>query len=140
MTKILFVCTGNSARSQMAEAFARYYAGNLVEVASAGTHPAGLNPYAVWAMNEVGINILHQTSDPLSAFDLRDFDCIVTLCGDAKETCPAIPPGVREEHWALPDPAKAKGKPLDVLKAFRVVRLQVERQVKALLERELVKS
>ena len=137
MTKILFVCTGNSARSQFAEAFAKYYAGNMVSVASAGTSPAGLNPNAVWAMNEVGIDILHQTSDPLSAFQLGDFDCVVTLCGDARDNCPALPPDVRREHWSIPDPATSRGAPSEILKAFRVVRYQVERRVKNLLEREL---
>ena len=137
MTKILFICTGNSARSQFAEAFARYYAGNLVQVASAGTSPAGLNPNAVWAMNEVGIDIRHQTSDPLSAFQLGDFDCVVTLCGDARDNCPALPPGVRGEHWGIPDPARSRGTPAEVLRSFRVVRYQVERRVKALLGREL---
>ncbi len=137
MTKILFVCTGNSARSQFAEAFAKYYAGDLVSVASAGTSPAGLNPNAVWAMNEVGIDIRHQTSDPLSAFQLGDFDCVVTLCGDARDNCPAFPRDVRPEHWSIPDPAKSRGTPLEVLKAFRVVRYQVERRVKNLLERVL---
>jgi arsenate reductase len=140
MTKILFVCTGNSARSQFAEAFARYYAGDMLQVASAGTSPAGLNPNAVWAMNEVGIDMRHQTSDPLSAFRLSDFDCVVTLCGDARDNCPPLPQGVRQEHWSIPDPAKSRGAPSEILKAFRAVRYQVERRVKALLERELRKS
>ena len=139
ITKILFVCTGNSARSQFAEAFARYYAGDMVQVASAGTSPAGLNPNAIRAMNEVGIDIRHHTSDPLSAFRIGDFDCVVTLCGDARDNCPPLPQDVCREHWSIPDPAKSQGAPFEVLKAFRVVRHQVERRVKALLERELIK-
>ena len=91
-------------------------------------------------MNEVGIDIRHHTSDPLSAFRLGDFDCVVTLCGDARDNCPPLARGVRQEHWSIPDPAKSRGAPPEILKAFRVVRYQVERRVKALLERELFKS
>ena len=91
-------------------------------------------------MNEVGIDIRHQTSDPLSAFRLGDFDCVVTLCGDARDNCPPLPRTVRQEHWSMSDPAKSRGAPSDILKTFRVVRDQVERRVKALLERELHNS
>ncbi len=132
---ILFVCTGNSARSQMAEAFARYYGGDRVAVDSAGTRPAGINEYAQWAMNEVGIDISGQTSDALSEKDLNRFGWVVTLCGDARDHCPAIPSGVHTEHWDLPDPARVRGKPLERLEAFRAVRLQIERRVKDLLTR-----
>ena len=91
-------------------------------------------------MNEVGIDIRHQTSDPLSAFRLGDFDWVVTLCGDARDNCPPLPQSVRQEHWSIPDPAKSRGAPSEILKAFRGVRYQVERRVKALLEPELRKS
>ena len=120
----------------MAEGFARYYGGSMVEASSAGTEPAGLNPNAVWAMNEVGIDISHQTSEPLSAFRLDQFDWVITLCGDARDRCPALPSGVRAEHWPIQDPARSRGTPLDVLRAFRVVRYLVERRVKSFLERE----
>ncbi len=133
MPKLLFVCTGNSARSQFAEAFARYHGGEAIQVASAGTRPAGLNPNAVQTMREVGIDIRHQTSDPLSAFRLGDFDCVVTLCGDARDNCPPLPHDVRSEHWSVPDPAKSRGTPSEILEAFRSVRQEVERRVKMLL-------
>ena len=136
-SSILFVCTGNSARSQMAEAFTRYYGGDQVAVDSAGTSPKGIHPHTLWAMNEVGIDISHQTSDALEKKELGEFDYVITLCGEARDSCPVLPTHVRSEHWGLPDPARARGKPLEVLQAFRVVRVQIERQVKNLLTRVL---
>ena len=121
----------------MAEGFSKYYFGNRWEVASAGTDPVGLNPDAVQAMNEVGIDIRHQRSKPLSTFVLSDFDCVVTLCGDARDHCPALPAGVGNEHWDLPDPSRSGGTPLEVLKAFRIVRSQVEHRVKKLFLRKV---
>lgn len=119
----------------MAEAWARYYGGDRVVVDSAGTRPQGINPNAVWAMNEVGINILHQSSDPLSDKKLDKFDYVITLCGDARDSCPALPPGTKSEHWAIPDPAGVVGLPGDVIAAFRVVRYHIEQKVCDLLAR-----
>ena len=134
--RILFVCTGNSARSQMAEGFARFYGGNSIELESAGTDPAGLNPNAVWAMREVGLDISRQTSDALSSKNLDEFDYVVTLCGDAKKaSCPVLPAHIKTEHWPLPDPAGIPGSLDEVIKAFRVIRYQIEHRVKDLLER-----
>ncbi|HUG43875.1 MAG TPA: arsenate reductase ArsC [Acidobacteriota bacterium] len=135
--RILFVCTGNSARSQMAEGFTRYYAGSTAIVDSAGTDPVGINPYAKWAMNEAGIDIDGQTSDALAEMDLSSFDYVITLCGDARDRCPAIPPDIRTEHWDLPDPAGVRGRPSDVIQAFRVIRFEIERRVRDLLTRIL---
>ena len=134
---ILFICSGNSARSQMAEAFARYYGGDSVRLESAGTHPVEVNPIAIWAMNEVGIDISHHTSDSLSSKNLDAFDYLVTLCGDAKDSCPALPPHIQTEHWPLPDPAKIRGNPSEVIKGFRIIRYQIERRVRELLQRIL---
>jgi len=134
---ILFLCTGNSARSQMAEAFARFYGGDAVTLDSAGTHPVGVHPNAIWAMNEVGLDISHHTSDPLSSKNLEDFDSVVTLCGDARESCPVLPPNTLSEHWPLPDPAQIRGNPQQVIKGFRVIRYQIETRVKDLLQRIL---
>ena len=134
---VLFLCTGNSARSQMAEAFARYYGGEAITLHSAGTHPAGVHPNAIWAMNEVGMDISHCTSDALSSTNLEEFDYVVTLCGEAQASCPVLPPTTRDEHWPLPDPAKIRGNPLEVMKGFRVIRYQIETRVKDLLERIL---
>lgn len=131
--RILFVCTGNSARSQMAEGLARFYGGNSIELESAGIDPAGLNPNAVWAMHEVGMDISHQTSDSLDSKNLEEFDYVVTLCGDARESCPVLPAHIKTEHWPLPDPAEIPGSLDDVIKGFRVIRYQIEHRVKNLL-------
>jgi len=134
---ILFLCTGNSARSQMAEAFARFYGGDAVILHSAGIQPVGVHPTAIWAMNEVGLDISHHTSDPLSSKKLEDFDYVVTLCGEAKESCPVLRPTTHNEHWPLPDPAKIRGNSQQVIKGFRVIRYQIETRVKDLLQRIL---
>ena len=132
---ILFLCTGNSARSQMAEAFARYYGGDALILQSAGTHPVGVHPNAIWAMNEVGLDISHHTSDLLSSKNLEDFDYVVTLCGEAQESCPVLPPTTHQEHWPLPDPTKIRGNASQVMKGFRVIRYQIEHRVRDLLRR-----
>ena len=134
---ILFLCKGNSARSQMAEAFARYYGGASLTLQSAGTHPVGVHPNAIWAMNEVGLDISHYTSDPLSSKTLEEFDYVVTLCGEAQESCPILSPTTRNEHWPLPDPAKIRGNGSQVKNGFRVIRHQIEHRVKDLLQRIL---
>jgi len=121
----------------MAEAWTRYYAGNRVVVDSAGTAPAGIHPNTVWALNEAGIDIAHQSSDGLEDKNLNDFDYVITLCGGARDNCPKLPGGVTTEHWDLPDPAAARGKPLEVLTAFRVVRYEVEKRTQDLLGRLL---
>lgn len=139
MPKILFVCTGNSVRSQMAEGFARYYAGDQFEISSAGTYPLGVNLYAIQVMNEVDVDISDQTSDPLSDFSLQDFDCVVTLCDSARDSYPVIPTGVKTHHWPLPDPSSLIVKSSETIQAFRLVRHQVEQNVKALFE-TLVKT
>lgn len=135
--RILFVCTANSARSQIAEGFARHYGGDLIQVDSAGTHPTGLNPYARQVMNEVGIDISHQSSDALVSKDLTEFDHLVTVCGDAREACPVLPPNLCSEHWPLPDPARARGNPREIANAFRLIRNQIEARVKEFLARIL---
>ena len=131
--RILFVCTGNSARSQMAEAFARHYGGGRVEVASAGTEPRGLNPYAVEVMRERGIDISHHASKPFSEAQARTMDAVITVCGDAEARCPVLPPEVKRLHWPLPDPARAKGSREELLAVFRASRDEIEARVRDLL-------
>lgn len=134
---ILFVCTGNSARSQMAEGFARYYGGDSIKVDSAGTNPTELNANAVWAMNEAGIDISHQSPGSLDQKKLDEYDYMVTLCGDARESCPRLPPHVKTEHWPLPDPARIRGTRAEIIKGFRIIRYQIEHRVRDLLGRIL---
>ena len=128
---VLFLCTGNSCRSQMAEGFARHGAGPGLRVLSAGTDPAGVNPLAVRVMAEVGIDIANQRSKSLAEIPLEAIDWVVTLCGDAAERCPALPAGARQLHWALPDPAAASGSPEEILDRFREVRDAVAARVAA---------
>ncbi|MDA8335888.1 MAG: arsenate reductase (thioredoxin) [Peptococcaceae bacterium] len=134
--KIVFLCTGNSARSQMAEGFARTLAGAKWDVYSAGTAPAGLNPLAVKAMAEAGVDISGHTSKTLDPQLLASADVVVTLCGDAAESCPLTPPEVKRIHWALPDPVKATGTPEDIMTTFRAIRDEIKDRVKTLLETE----
>jgi arsenate reductase len=131
--RVLFVCTGNSARSQMAEGFARALGRGRVEAFSAGTEPRGLNPHAVAVMAEAGIDISRQASKPFSLEVAEGMDVVVTVCGDAEERCPVLPPGVKRLHWPLPDPARAAGSPEEVREVFRRSRDEIARRVAAFL-------
>ena len=128
--KILFVCTANSCRSQMAEAFARA-AG--AQAYSAGTEPAGyVHPMAVKVMAEKGIDISGQTSKPLDLDLAQAMNAVITVCGDADEACPVILHASRL-HWPIADPAKATGTEEDILGIFRAVRDDIGRRVKELI-------
>ncbi len=123
--KVLFVCTGNSARSQMAEGFARHLSRGKIEAHSAGVAPSRLNPYAVQVMQECGIDISGQTSKAFDEDLARQMDIVVTVCDHAKESCPVLPPDVRRLHWPLDDPAVATGTDADILGTFRKSRDQI---------------
>lgn len=101
--RILFLCVANSARSQMAEGLARHLLGPEHEVASAGSAPSRVNPYAIEAMAEIGIDISNHRSKSVEEFELADFDRVVTLCSE--ESCPVLPPEVEKLHWPIDDPA-----------------------------------
>ncbi len=102
---IYFLCTGNSCRSQMAEGWAKKHLGDGWNVYSAGIEAHGLNPNAVKAMQETGVDISGQTSDIIDPEILNNADLVVTLCGDAADKCPITPPHVKREHWGFDDPA-----------------------------------
>ncbi len=130
---VLFLCTGNSCRSQMAEGLLRHLAGGRFEVASAGTHPAGLNPDAVAVMHEIGINISAQRSKHIDAFAGRRFDHVITVCDRARESCP-LPPAARTTlHWSFDDPAAAGGTPAQRLAVFRRVRDEIASAIRRFL-------
>ncbi len=131
--KILFLCTGNSCRSQMAEGFAHQLAGDQWEIYSAGLEPSDVNPRAIQVMAEVGIDIHRQWSKGLEAVSAAQFDTVVTLCGDAEERCPLLPGQHLHIHWPLPDPAKATGTEEQVLAVFRSVRDDIQWRVSDLL-------
>jgi arsenate reductase len=128
-SKVLFLCTGNSARSQMAEGYLRHVAGQEYEVFSAGTAPVGLNPLAVEAMREIGIDISQQHSKHVREFLGAKFPFVVTVCDRAKESCPIFPGAIRFIHWSFPDPAAAQGSHEERLAAFRRVRDQIARHI-----------
>ena len=109
MKKIYFLCTGNSCRSQMAEGYGKALLKDQYECKSAGVEKHGLNPYAVEAMTEDGIDISQQKSKLIDLDYFNSVDLIITLCGDARYRCPVILPQAKSIHWPLPDPAQAKG-------------------------------
>lgn len=135
MTKktIYFLCTGNSCRSQMAEGFAKKYLSNW-EVRSAGIEAHGLNPNAVKAMKEIGIDISNQKSEIIDHAFLNQATLAVTLCGDAADNCPVTPPHVLREHWGFDDPAKAKGTKEEIWQEFKRVRDEISEKIKAFSE------
>jgi len=130
---ILFLCTGNSCRSQMAEGWARHLGGAAVAVESAGIEAHGKNPRAIAAMAEAGVDISDQESTIVDDAMLSRADVVVTVCGHADEMCPTLPPGIRKIHWPLADPAKASGSEDEVMSEFRATCDEVERRVRGLL-------
>lgn len=127
---LYFLCTGNSCRSQMAEAWARkYLSSDEWEVKSAGIEAHGVNPNAIKAMKEVGIDISAQTSDTIDVQTLNNAELVVTLCGDANDKCPVTPPNVRREHWGFDDPAKAQGSEEEKWAFFQRVRDEIGERV-----------
>lgn len=134
MQKIYFLCTGNSCRSQMAEGYGcALLPRDQFEVKSTGIETHGLNPKAVAVMAEDGVDISQQTSDLIDATYFQEADLIVTLCGDAKDKCPRIPPAAAHLHWDLQDPAKAQGSEAEIMAAFRETRDLVKAHVLELL-------
>ena len=130
--RVLFLCTGNSARSQMAEGFARHYGGGRLEAFSAGTAPRPVRAEAVEVMREVGVDISGQRSKGLEDVP-QEVDVVVTVCDRAAEACPIFPGSPRMEHWSLPDPAEAQGTPEEVMATYRSVRDEVAERVRALV-------
>lgn len=122
---VLFLCTGNSARSQMAEGYLRHVAGERFEALSAGIAPKGLHPLAIEAMQELGIDISGQQSKDVSALLGQRIPYVVTVCDHAKERCPIFPGSYKQLHWSLEDPAAARGTQDEQLAVFRRVRDQI---------------
>jgi arsenate reductase len=133
--KVLFLCTGNSARSQMAEAFARSYAADAIEAYSAGLEPKGIHPLTIKVMQEIGIDMSAHRSKPLSDFlGKLHFGYLITVCGQADKNCPAVFPGMGQRlHWEFEDPAAATGSEEERLQKFRDIRDQIQAQVRAWL-------
>jgi len=123
-TRVLFLCTGNSARSQMAEAFLRHYGGDAYEPHSAGLQPKPINPFTTQVMDEVGIDISNQRSKGVGTYLGKNlFQYLITVCDDAEKNCPTVWPGVNNRvHWSFEDPAKFDGTDDQKLVKFREVR------------------
>ena len=135
--RVLFLCTGNSCRSQMAEGLVNHFMGEAWAAYSAGTHPAGaVHPLAIQAMAELGIDISGQRSKPIGEFQGAAFDLVVTVCDDAAESCPLWIGQGPIAHLSFPDPAQATGTQDERLAAFRRVRDEIRRQVIGFLARE----
>jgi len=124
-TRILVLCTGNSCRSQMAEAFLARAGGDRVAVSSAGTHPTAVHPMTIRVLGEAGIDWSAARSKSMTEFLDRPFEVVVTVCDDAREACPVFPGGGRRVHRAFPDPAAITGTETERLEAFRRVRDEV---------------
>jgi len=125
-SKILVLCTGNSCRSQIAEGYLRYFAGNKADVYSAGVETHGVNPKAIATMKEDGIDISNHTSNNIDEYRNIDFDFVITVCDNAKERCPFFPTSAEKFHYNFPDPAKATGTDEEIAEEFRKVRQQIK--------------
>jgi arsenate reductase (thioredoxin) len=132
---VLFLCTGNSCRSQMAEGWARTLGGNAISAQSAGIESHGKNPRAIAVMQEAGVNIAGQESTKLTNAMLATTDYVVTVCGHADEHCPVLPAGIQKEHWPLADPAKATGSEEEIMAVFRASRDDIRQRVADLVQR-----
>lgn len=133
---MLILCTGNSCRSQMAEGFWRHFGGQAWEVLSAGLEPRGLNPLAIRAMAEVGIDISRQRSKALAEFVDQAFELVITVCSNADSRCPHFPNAARREHWPFDDPAPATGSDDERMPLFRRVRDQIGHAIQQWLDRQ----
>ncbi len=133
--RILVLCTGNSARSQMAEGFLRELGGGRFEAYSAGSEPAErVNPLAVQAMAETGIDISAQQPKDLGVYDDQEFDLVITVCDNARQSCPMFLGARGNVHWSLEDPAAAEGSEDERLAVFRAIRDEIRRRVEHLIE------
>ncbi len=130
--KILFLCTGNSCRSQMAEGWARHLKGDVIEAYSAGVWPARINPKTIKVMAEAGVDISDQTSKHVDELLWIDFDYVVTLCDNAKELCPVFPGKAKLIHRAFEDPIAVSGSEDKILQAYRKTRDDIKEFIKTL--------
>jgi arsenate reductase len=129
---VLILCTGNSCRSHIAEGILRAAAGDLVEVASAGSKPAGyVHPLAIRAMEEIGIDLSHHRSKHLDEFRSRNVETVITVCGNADQVCPTFPGQANRYHWGFDDPAHAEGSEEEKFAVFRRVRNEISKVFEA---------
>ena len=133
-SKVLILCTGNSARSQMAEGLFREAAGDRFEVFSAGTMPSLVRPEAISVMHEIGIDISGQRSKSVDEFAGQELDLVITVCDNAKESCPVFPGATQRLRWPFDDPAVVAGSEEQKLAAFRSIRGQIRARIQLFLD------
>ena len=138
--RVLFVCTENACRSQMAEGLLRHEAGAAFEVFSAGTKPTQVRPEAVAVMREAGIDISGQRSKSVDEFEGQDFDFVITVCDNAKQSCPIYPAKTKRIHWSIEDPAAVQGSEAERLAAFRRIRDELRLRLQRFAETEAEKQ
>jgi arsenate reductase len=138
--RVLFVCTENACRSQMAEGLLRHEAGAAFEVFSAGTKPTQVRPEAVAVMREAGIDISGHRSKSVDEFEGQDFDFVITVCDNAKQSCPIYPAKTKRIHWSIEDPAAVQGSEAERLAAFRRIRDELRLRLQRFAETEAEKQ
>ena len=131
--KIIFICTGNACRSQIAEGIMRQLAGDKFDVFSAGSHPSLVHPMSIKVMKEIGIDITSHTSDPISNFLSKNINIVVTVCDNADKVCPVFPGKVERIHWSIKDPFKGWGSDPDDLDNFTRTRDDLVERIKNFL-------
>jgi arsenate reductase (thioredoxin) len=132
--RVLILCTGNSARSQMAEGLLRHFGGDRFEVESAGVISSFVRPLAIEAMKEIGIDISNQRSKSVDEFAEQKFDYVITVCDNAKENCPFFPASTERIHWSFDDPAEADGSEEEKLTIFRRVRDEIKNRLEIFIK------
>jgi arsenate reductase len=136
-TRVLFLCTGNSCRSHMAEGWLRHLAGDRYEALSAGAKPAGyVHPLAVKAMAEVGVDISQHRSKSIDEFNGQSLDVLITVCDNARESCPTFAGAKKMLHWSFDDPAHATGNDDEKFKVFRRVRDEIRQRITNFIQEE----
>jgi arsenate reductase (thioredoxin) len=137
MFKVLFLCTENACRSQMAEGLVNHDLASLVQAFSAGVSPSRINPRAIQVMAELGIDIRHQRSKSVAELAGEIFDLVITLCDQAQQQCPIFPGDTEVRHVGFPDPARAAGTEAEIMAAFRQVRDDLRKQLISLLQEKV---
>lgn len=135
--RVLILCTGNSARSQMAEGLLRKMAGDKFDVESAGVEPSHVRPQAIAAMNDIGIDISDHRSKSVDEFAGQEFDYVITVCDNANESCPVFPGRTERIHWSFDDPAAALGTENEQIAVFRRVRDEINRKLETFVRERL---
>jgi len=133
MLKVMFLCTGNSCRSQMAEGFAGKLGGGLLEAYSAGLMAAGVHPRAIAVMKESGVDISGQKSKEIDENLVREMDMVITLCDNAAESCPYTPPEIKRLHWPVKDPVGTVGTEDEIMREFRRARDEIKEKIVSLI-------